>query len=313
MITLMTTKKSSKQEGIDDTTSLPDRKTLFNHLKNSFGEGLVKIIKGEDVSHSFILLDIDYFKSINDIFSHGQGDKVLEGVGSIISDYKAEGEQSLLVGRWGGEEFLMVVPFDTLNAAQRIAEQIRVRIANHTFSGVSGQRYLKSQVTVSMGIHHYDLSDFSEEIRKNPNNSTFSSPGNESILDDKITLAMGDAIAGADHALNYAKFMGRNQVQVLSEFVEQEVNNLSLVRNVYFKESTKKPKELVSLFNARYFHRNQDIASKLKKHFYIIRTEIDPRDTRTQAVFADSLYKHVVSSRSTVERMKFICFIGKYS
>lgn len=94
---------------------------------------------------SLILFDIDKFKFVNDNFGHQVGDQVLKGVADIA-------RQSVrtidTVGRWGGEEFLIVCPETDLGGAQVLAEKIRTRLSQHDFAEVG-------VITASFGVVEY--------------------------------------------------------------------------------------------------------------------------------------------------------------
>jgi len=97
---------------------------------------------------SVALMDIDHFKQVNDSFGHHQGDKVLQTVARII---KMHIRDSDIVCRWGGEEFLLMLPdCDSLHAKDRI-ESIRQAIAAWRFENGDKQ----FTVTLSGGISQY--------------------------------------------------------------------------------------------------------------------------------------------------------------
>jgi diguanylate cyclase (GGDEF)-like protein len=73
-----------------------------------------------------IMLDLDHFKHINDRYGHGRGDDVLAAVGSILKDTLRESD---FVGRYGGEEFLILLPATGCDEAKRVAEKVRTAIA----------------------------------------------------------------------------------------------------------------------------------------------------------------------------------------
>lgn len=128
---------------------------------------------------SLILIDIDYFKRINDNYGHESGDYVLQSFASACEKI-IRCSDSLC--RIGGEEFTVLLPMANVNDAYKIAEQIRSYIETFDF-------YLSAQeqsvnVTVSIGISHIDKTEYS--IKK--------------------------ALARADIALYRAKKNGRNQV-----------------------------------------------------------------------------------------------------
>ena len=94
---------------------------------------------------SIMMLDIDYFKSINDQFGHAAGDAVLKGIGKICQEAIRDTD---FVGRIGGEEFAVVLIESDLEGAHMVAERIRCRVASHAFQ-IEGKTI---QCTVSTGI-----------------------------------------------------------------------------------------------------------------------------------------------------------------
>ncbi|WP_271105749.1 sensor domain-containing diguanylate cyclase [Pseudomonas tohonis] len=97
---------------------------------------------------SLILLDIDYFKQYNDHYGHIQGDDCLKSVGQALSE--AANRPRDLVGRFGGEEFVLILPETDADAARQVAERcrrlLRERCIPHEKSGVA------SLLTVSLGV-----------------------------------------------------------------------------------------------------------------------------------------------------------------
>ncbi len=126
---------------------------------------------------SFILFDIDHFKAINDRFGHLAGDEVLKALGAIVG--KAIRNLDVLA-RWGGEEFVVLLPGSTLEPALRTAEKLRGLIESHPF-------VIKTKVTCSFGVSQYRPDDTPEKIT-----------------------------ARADDALYAAKAAGRNAVRAES-------------------------------------------------------------------------------------------------
>lgn len=90
---------------------------------------------------SVILLDIDHFKSVNDTFGHDVGDMVIQSVAEILRDV-VRGDD--VAGRWGGEEFLCILPGADINDALIVAERIRARVER--------QINVPRQITISAGI-----------------------------------------------------------------------------------------------------------------------------------------------------------------
>ena len=124
-----------------------------------------------------VLLDVDEFKSINDTFGHNLGDEVLRGFARILQQ---RGRLSDVVGRWGGEEFIILCPETPVTGALGLAEQLRARIAQQEFAGVGCR-------TASFGV-------------------AGAAPG-ETLL---------EVVARADAALYEAKRAGRNRVREAS-------------------------------------------------------------------------------------------------
>jgi two-component system cell cycle response regulator len=128
---------------------------------------------------SILLLDIDFFKKINDTDGHLAGDEVLRQIGGLLEDAVRTVD---IVARYGGEEFVLILPETGSDGARVFAERLRERIATSEF-GVGGRII---RLTVSVGI------------------ATFPSPQISST---------DDFFARADEALYRAKAAGRNQVR----------------------------------------------------------------------------------------------------
>jgi len=130
-----------------------------------------------------ILLDVDHFKLVNDRFGHSAGDQVLAGIAQILTDNTRAGD---IVGRWGGEEFLLICDISDHDAAMRIAAKLRASIEEHDFPIVG-------HVTASMGV--------------------YCSNGQMDALEQIISYA--------DAALYSAKEQGRNRVVMYQPFMRE--------------------------------------------------------------------------------------------
>jgi two-component system cell cycle response regulator len=134
-----------------------------------------------DSSVALLMIDLDHFKRVNDTHGHLVGDAVLRDVAELlISGVRG----SDFVGRFGGEEFLVVLPDTDDDGAAAFAERIRERIDGHAFGGRDGGPSL--QMTASIGV------------------ATFPAALIESVE---------DLFARADAALYRAKADGRNRVR----------------------------------------------------------------------------------------------------
>jgi len=108
---------------------------------------------------SFIMLDIDHFKRVNDTYGHDCGDRVIEAVSRVLLDETREQD---VVGRLGGEEFGVVLPQTNLDEAKTIAERIRKTIEENSID-YNGEMI---RVTVSIGIieNSEHISDFTNLV-----------------------------------------------------------------------------------------------------------------------------------------------------
>ena len=135
----------------------------------------VALIQAEEKSSPFCLLmtDIDDFKAVNDTFGHNKGDEVIQAVAATLLEETRKTDKCI---RWGGEEFIVLLPFCDIGKARAIAENIRSVMAARTFRDIG-------HVTLSIGV-------------------TESEPG-----DRPISL-----LERVDRLLYQAKHNGKNQV-----------------------------------------------------------------------------------------------------
>ncbi len=124
----------------DKLTQIPNRVRLDDVLDEA-----LKQAQNHATPLSIILLDIDYFKAVNDEFGHQVGDIVLINAAELFK--KSIREQDT-IGRWGGEEFLVICPQTTLHEALQLAEQLRHQLENYQFPIVK-------QKTSSFGVTTY--------------------------------------------------------------------------------------------------------------------------------------------------------------
>lgn len=157
----------------DSLTGAYNRHFIFTHID--------EYLPHESFMESTILclIDIDHFKSINDTFGHSAGDGVLK---SFVDLLKHAIRQNDVIIRWGGEEFLLVMPNISREAAAEILERIRVSIESHSFT----ENNQNIAVTASLGFTPYPL------------------------LRDSIILDWEQTLELADFCLYSAKHGGRN-------------------------------------------------------------------------------------------------------
>jgi diguanylate cyclase (GGDEF)-like protein/PAS domain S-box-containing protein len=123
---------------------------------------------------SVFMVDVDYFKTINDTYGHSMGDKVLKIIASTI---KATMRKIDIVARYGGEEFVVILPETSLQIATTLAKRLRMTIQDLEIEGIHN-------ITISIGI---------DSLTEATNNCY-------------------ELLNNADHALYAAKDLGRNQV-----------------------------------------------------------------------------------------------------
>jgi diguanylate cyclase (GGDEF)-like protein len=129
------------------------------------------------------VLDIDWFKRVNDTYGHLFGDEVLKEIAQCLPGVLREYDAA---GRFGGEEFVLLLPHTRAVDAFRIADRVRDHISGLSLHTTDGQAV---QVTVSVGV---------------------------AALDAGARRELSELLAAADAALYRAKRDGRNQVQMIS-------------------------------------------------------------------------------------------------
>ncbi len=166
----------SKSE-LEELASLDYLTKIYNRQKfESFlNYEINKLNRYDDASFSILLIDLDFFKSINDNYGHLQGDHVLQELARILKFCSRESD---VVARWGGEEFIMLLPHTDIEEAIVVAEKFRSTVEIHEFNnGI--------KVTCSIGIAQFHKHD----NRK-------------------------DVFTRADVALYKAKDLGRNRIEI---------------------------------------------------------------------------------------------------
>lgn len=141
-------KKLEKLSYIDQLTNAYNR-----HKLDEITRGGRFILDNKDIS--LIIIDIDFFKKINDTFGHDKGDIVLKELAGILKN-NIKSDDVLI--RWGGEEFLIVLYNCNETQALKIAEKIRKKVESF-ISKVC-------RITISLGVSSYNGNDYKESINK---------------------------------------------------------------------------------------------------------------------------------------------------
>ncbi|MEH6443511.1 MAG: transporter substrate-binding domain-containing protein [Oceanospirillaceae bacterium] len=169
------------QKDIEEKNKALNRLALTDNLTNLFNRRkLEELLQSEldrkdRFDHAFCvsILDIDHFKAVNDTYGHQKGDSVLIEIAAILQHNLRKTDY---VGRFGGEEFIIIFPESEIEEVAKLLESFRLKIANHGFTGIGNK-------TASFGF-------------------TLSKDGD----------TLETIIARADNALYEAKNSGRNKV-----------------------------------------------------------------------------------------------------
>ena len=200
----------------DPLTGSLNRRSFFKGFDSLFADA-----RQNREELTCLMTDIDKFKSVNDTHGHGVGDEVIKYLANVLAEYSRPND---LVGRFGGEEFCVVMPSTTLGEGNRIAEAIRLHIEKGT-----GANFLdKCSITASFGV----ASIHSGATKPN------------------------DMVEQADRALYVSKESGRNRVTnfstsldnqdfsngvVLTPLEQQSANAAILADNQHAPTVEKKP------------------------------------------------------------------------
>jgi diguanylate cyclase (GGDEF)-like protein len=161
----------------DFLTKLLNRAEILAGLKRELARG-----EREGQAVAIILADLDHFKHVNDSLGHAAGDEVLEVVARRLKSHLRPYD---LVGRYGGEEFLIILPSCNLAPAMQRAEQLRVSVSSDPILTMFGS----VAITLSMGV---------------------------TVSNYEMDLTVQQLLQQADEAMYNAKETGRNRVQVFS-------------------------------------------------------------------------------------------------
>jgi len=168
------------QEELKLLASTDSMTKLFNRRYfTEMSESLLDLAKREKTQSAIIMLDIDKFKNVNDTYGHKIGDDVIISLSKLLQKFTRKSD---VVSRWGGEEFVVLLPHTDLDGALVIAQKIRVSVENFSLQ-VNDNKVLK--FTISIGV---------------------------SAVDTQNDLNIEASIGRADEALYEAKESGRNKV-----------------------------------------------------------------------------------------------------
>lgn len=137
----------------DQLTQLHNRRYLENNFQKE-----IKRSKRTKESFCIIMLDIDHFKEVNDSYGHDVGDRVLIAISGTVSAHLRETD---ILGRWGGEEFLIICPHTSNDEAFRFAEKLKTEIETLAIETVGHK-------TCSFGVAEFDIAEegFNEVLKR---------------------------------------------------------------------------------------------------------------------------------------------------
>ncbi|MCK2239971.1 diguanylate cyclase [Crossiella sp. S99.1] len=153
--------------------------------KRAWQEDAARVYARTGGHSALLMIDLDRFKRINDTYGHVTGDDVLRAVGALLKEHTRPGD---VPGRWGGEEFTVLLPETSQREALEVAERLRSAVAGHS---VPSSRSRGGSIIV--------LDDLSVSI---------------GVAVGNTELGLGDVLHSADDAMLGAKEAGRNRVKV---------------------------------------------------------------------------------------------------
>lgn len=163
----------TRKADYDELTNMYNRYALMQ-----LGGHIIKEAKGAKMSYSVAIIDIDLFKKVNDTYGHLSGDMVLEQLSRVLRAYSMRG---IISGRWGGEEFIMICPYDMeYSRFVRVLERLRMSVENRKFKIEADE-----EINITISIGSTEIKDYA---------------------------SLDAAISRADENLYKAKNEGRNRV-----------------------------------------------------------------------------------------------------
>lgn len=183
-VTIRTLELASTQQQLEKQNMALEKLSVTDHLTKLFNRSMLdktllrEVARAERYVQNFgvVMLDLDHFKDVNDTHGHLVGDDVLVVIAELMKKHTRTND---ILGRWGGEEFLIICPETNCDGVVALAEKLRERIANYDFPVIG-------QSTSSFGVTMYQPGDDGDSI-----------------------------VARADKALYIAKANGRNCIKRL--------------------------------------------------------------------------------------------------
>lgn len=183
-------------DDLEEKSNLLEKSQRLDYLTGAINRSELVIIGETEIERSFrnarpfsiLMLDIDHFKRINDIYGHKTGDTVLRCLTGLCQNTLRKIDT---FGRYGGEEFVVILPETNRESAQEVAERLRKNVSEH--------------LNIAAGLHE-------EKITISIGGTVFAPNGSRS---DQQYLLFNKLLEDADIAMYQAKNNGRNQVVFL--------------------------------------------------------------------------------------------------
>jgi diguanylate cyclase (GGDEF)-like protein len=214
-------RKLQRRANYDRLTNILSRETIENEI-----EEIIEVYNGTDNEFSILMMDIDKFKDINDSYGHQKGDQILGTIGKILNENTRTSDH---IGRYGGEEFLVLLENISIEDTRSVAEAIRRAIQEDRRFAID------RKVTISIGVSHYPDHGTSKE----------------------------DLVYKADQALYFAKeILGRNNVSLWDENMEGIENISSKGHKLTLEAFGKSQNGIVSLLDIAVLSKSQEALDK---------------------------------------------------
>lgn len=196
---------------VDELTGLYNHRYFYESLSEFWGKS-----QKDNLPLSMLFLDIDNFKYYNDFLGHQKGDEALTIISKILTDNLRDIE-NVVISRYGGEEFTVLLPDIDKEEAVKIAEKIRSAVEVHQFDGQ--ENLPGSNMTISIGVSSYPVNAKSEF----------------------------ELVKFADEACYRAKFFRKNRVEQYYSILDDLQNNIE----ENDKEAIASVKALIAVINAK--------------------------------------------------------------
>lgn len=157
-----------KHATLDALTGFYNRRQLEERIKQETASA-----KRQKRPLCAIMSDIDFFKHVNDTYGHAVGDLVLKTVSKV---FKTQLREYDVAGRYGGEEFAVLLPFTNIDDAQMVAQRLRKAVENKKIDiskiNPDAQEKIIS-VTISLGVYQYKIGDSEKDLLQNADKALY--------------------------------------------------------------------------------------------------------------------------------------------